>query len=285
MLGNGKLGSGDYPLLGGGDVNLYSLFVERAQSLAAKDGLIALLTPSGIAADKGASEFFRGISNTGRLGALFDFENRKVFFADVDSRFKFSVLLFGGPDRIFEQARCAFYLHQLDELDDPVRTLTLTADDFQRVNPNTGASPIFRSRRDADITLKLYAVHPVLVRHGGFNTSTGQQPDVKIWAVKYQRLFDMTNDSHLLLKAGELEKQGWQRGALNHWQKNEDYAVPLYEGKMVQTYDHRASDVVVNIENLKRAAQQEAIDPEHKAIVDRYPAPQYWVKTSDVDKS
>ena len=41
VLGNGKLGSGDYPLLGGGDVNLYSLFVERAQSLAAKDGLIS----------------------------------------------------------------------------------------------------------------------------------------------------------------------------------------------------------------------------------------------------
>ena len=113
----------------------------------------------------------------------------------------------------------------------------------------------------------------------------GKQPDVAVWPVKYQRMFDMTNDSHLFLKAGELEKQGWQRGALNRWQKNEAYAVPLYEGKMVQTYDHRASDVVVNIENLKRAAQQEAIDPEHKAIVDRYPAPQYWVKTSDVDKS
>ena len=285
VLGNGKLGSGDYPLLGGGDVNLYSLFVERAQSLAAKDGLIALLTPSGIAADKGASEFFRSISGTGRLGALFDFENRKVFFADVHASFKFCVLLFGGPERTFKQTRCAFYLHQLGELDDPARTLTLTADDFQRVNPNTGAAPIFRSRRDADITLKVYAAHPVLVRHGVESKSMGKQPDVAVWPVKYQRMFDMTNDSNLFLKAEELKKQGWQRTALNRWEKSGAQAVPLYEGKMVQMYDHRASDVVVNVENLKRAAQQEAIDLNEKADFDRYPAPQYWVNDADVDKT
>ena len=101
LVGNGKQGSGDYPLLGGGDVNLYSLFVERAQSLCALDGLVALLTPSGIAADKSAAVFFKSLSSTGRLGALFDLENRKVFFPDVDSRFKFCAMLFGGAKRIF----------------------------------------------------------------------------------------------------------------------------------------------------------------------------------------
>src|SRR5690606_14597410 len=130
VLGNGKLGSGDYPMLGGGDVNLYSLFVERAQALCAPKGLVALLTPSGIAADKGAAPFFRSISSTGRLGALFDFENRKGFFPDVDSRFKFCTLVFGGAQRQFAESRCAFYLHRIDELDDPQRTLTLSAADF-----------------------------------------------------------------------------------------------------------------------------------------------------------
>ena len=77
------------------------------------------------------------------------------------------MLLFGGPERAFAQTRCAFFLHSLDELDtEPERTLLLTAADFARVNPNTGAAPIFRSRRDADITLGIYARHPVLVRHG-----------------------------------------------------------------------------------------------------------------------
>ena len=286
VVSNGKLGSGDYPLLGGGDVNLYSLFVERAQTLSAPGGLVALVTPSGIAADKGAAEFFNSLSSTGRLGALFDFENRKVFFPDVDSRFKFCVLLFGGPARLFAQTRCAFYLHQLAELNEPARTLTLTADDFARVNPNTGAAPIFRNQRDADITLKLYAAHPVLVRHGVQSKSVGKQPDARVWPVKYQRMFDMTNDSHLFLKADELAEKGFKPAALNRWADAAGAeAVPLYEGKMVQMFDHRAADVVVNTANLKRAAQQEAIGADEKAVPGRFPVPQYWVKASEVNKT
>ena len=276
VVGTGKLGSGDYPLLGGGDVNLYSLFVERAQTLAAPDGLVALVTPSGIAADKGAAPFFRALSETGRLGAMLDFENRKGLFPDVDSRFKFCVLLFGGPERAFAETRCAFFLHSLDELDtEPERTLLLTAADFARVNPNTGAAPIFRSRRDADITLGIYARHPVLVRHG-------PQGEDKAWPVKYARMFDMTNDSGRFLKPDELERQGWQRAPLNRWRKGEDEAWPLYEGKMVQMYDHRAADVVVNSANLHRAAQQESLNSQDKASASRFPAPQYWVDGSAV---
>ena len=37
--------SGHYPLLGGGDINLYSLFVERAMRLIKPDGIVGLLTP------------------------------------------------------------------------------------------------------------------------------------------------------------------------------------------------------------------------------------------------
>lgn len=86
---------------------------------------------------------------------------------------------------------------------------------------------------------------------------------MKAWPVKYQRMFDMTNDSHLFLKGSELKAQGWRPAALNRWEKTDaagtQVAVPLYEGKMVQMFDHRAADVVVNEANLKRAAQQEAI--------------------------
>lgn len=282
VLGNGKLGSADYPLLGGGDVNLYSLFVERAQALSAPKGVVALLTPSGIAADKGASAFFRSISSTGRLGALFDFENRKVFFPDVHASFKFCTLVFGGTKRQFGQSRCAFYLHRIHELDNPKRTLSLSAADFVRVNPNTGAAPIFRNQRDADITLKLYANHPVMVRHGGVSESLGRLPDQKVWPVKYVRMFDMTNDSKLFLKAAELKKEGWTPAGMNRWSRDGEEAVPLYEGKMVQMYDHRAADVVINTANLHRAAQQEAISPAEKASWVRYPLPQYLVKRGDV---
>ena len=68
---------GDYPLLSGGDVNIYSLFVERAMTIVKPDGIVGLLTPSGIASDKTAAPFFKGISTGGHLKALYDFETRR----------------------------------------------------------------------------------------------------------------------------------------------------------------------------------------------------------------
>ena len=69
--------SGHYPLLFSGDVNLYSLFVERSMSLVKPDGLVGLLTPSGIYADRSAARFFKTVSTSGRLGGLFDLRTRK----------------------------------------------------------------------------------------------------------------------------------------------------------------------------------------------------------------
>ena len=274
--------AGDYPLLGGGDVNLYSLFVERAQSLVKPQGVVALLTPSGIAADKGAAEFFRSIATTRRLGALFDFENRKAMFPDVDSRFKFCTLVFGGGERQFESVRCAFFLHSLDELDAGQKQLALSAEDFVLMNPNTGAAPIFRSQRDLDITRSVCLRHPVLVRHGGVSDSLGSAPDVRAWSVAYARMFDMTNDSAYFLDAAAMEKQGFAPGALGRWRRKDEEALPLYEGKMVQAFDHRAGDVVLNKANLKRPAQQQSIASADKLEPARYPEPQYWVLRSSV---
>ena len=86
-LGSLVRSGGHYPLLGGGDVNLYSLFVERATALVKTDGMIGLLTPPGIYADRTASAFFRTISTAGRISGLYDFENRKIFFKDVHALF------------------------------------------------------------------------------------------------------------------------------------------------------------------------------------------------------
>ena len=148
--------SGDYPLLSGGDVNLYSLFVERAMTLVNPQGMVGLLTPSGIASDKTAAKFFKGVATEGRLRALYDFENKKVFFPDVHASFKFCVFV-ASSSPSGKPAKCAFYLHNVAELDDPKRCFPLTAQDFALVNPNTGTAPIFRSRRDAELTTAIYS--------------------------------------------------------------------------------------------------------------------------------
>lgn len=260
--------SGEYPLLAGGDTNLYSLFVERATALVSPQGIVGLLTPSGIAADKGASDFFRTLTEAdaqgaARLAALFDFENRNnpggSFFPDVDSRFKFCALIFGGQSRRFAQSRCAFYLHDTAELADPRRSLALSAGDFHLLNPNTGAAPIFRRQRDADLTMQIYRRHPVLVDRSG-------PTEKHVWPLRYVTMFHMTNDSHLFLKKPDAD------------------SLPLYEGKMVQMYDHRAADVVLNKANLHRAAQQESLPDAIKTQPDRYPLPQYWVAKEEVEK-
>ena len=92
----------------------------------------------------------------------------------------------------------------------------------------------------------------------------------------------MTNDSGLFLTRAELIQQGYKPALLNRWQNAQGtVAVPLYEGKMVQMFDHRAADVVMNTENLHRAAQQAAIEENEKAQPDRFPTPQFWVNRTD----
>ena len=281
--------AGDYPLLGGGDVNLYSLFVERAQALVDSKGLVALLTPSGIAADKGAAEFFRSISTTGRLGALFDFENRfnpgGSFFPDVDSRFKFTTLVFGGSQRLFLQSRCAFYLHRIEELDDASRALALTAEDFALVNPNTGAAPIFRTQRDAEITTRIYRANPVLVHRAELNPATNMRAERKVWPVKYATMFHMTNDSNLFLAQADLVKQGFIRAASNRWRNADVEAVPLYVGRMVHQYDHRHASVTVNEENLHNAASGATLSETAKANPATFSTPQYWVSSGAIPEA
>ena len=265
--------SGDYPLLARGDLNLYSLFVERAMTLVKPGGMVGLLVPSGIASDKSAAPFFKSVATGGRLKALYDFENKKVFFPDVHASFKFCVFV-ASPQPLLEAARYAVFLHAVSEIGDPDRCFPLTATDFTRVNPNTGTAPIFRSRRDAEITMAIYDPLPVLV-----DRSSGEA--AKAWPVKYSRMFDMTNDSGLFRTRSELEeKEGaWPVGG-NRWQSPAGEWVPLYEGKMVQAFDHRAASIVINPNNLHRPAQPRPTAPDQYCDPSWLPDPRYWVSAS-----
>ena len=271
----------DYPLLSGGDINLYSLFVERAMTLVKPDGMVGLLTPSGIASDKTAARFFKGVSTEGRLRAFYDFENRRTrydaqpFFPDVDSRFKFCAFV-ASPSPVEMPANCAFFLQDVSELEDSERCFPLTAEDFARVNPNTGTAPIFRSRRDAELTTAIYDRLPVLV-----DRSSGEE--VKVWPVKYTRMFDMTNDSGLFRTREELEeKEGAYLIGGNRFASPSGNWVPLYVGRMIHQFDHRAASIDVNAGNLHNAALSDNISAEQKADPAFVPTPQYWVPEREV---
>ena len=276
---------GDYPYLSGGDTNLYSLFVERAFSLLKPDGVLGLLTPSGIASDKTAARFFRTVAGEGRLRALYDFENRRTryrmngkgmppFFPDIDTRFKFCALIAGAAPTD-QPTDCAFFLQSVSELDDAERRFQMAAEDFRLVNPNTGTAPIFRSRRDAELTTAIYRRLPVLVDRSGGDVAAA-------WPVRYQRMFDMTNDSAAFRTREELqENEGAWPVAGNVFDSPSGPWVPLYEGKMVQAFDHRAASVVVNLDNRFRPAQAVAATAEQHANPHWRPAPQFYVRPAD----
>lgn len=266
--------TGDYPLLSSGDINIYSLFVERAMALLNEDGVMGLLTPSGIASDKTASEFFRKVAATGRLMALFDFENKKKFFPDIHSSFKFCAFI-ASRGRKFAETKYSIYLQDVSEINDPERCFPLKTDDFAMLNPNTGTAPVLRSRRDADLVRAIYSRFPVLANR------SGKEPIMAL-PVIYERMFDMTNDSELFRTREELEEAegAWHIGG-NIWESETGTWVPLYEGKMVQAYDHRAADIVINPENWHRPGQQVATTDVQHSNPNWVPNPRYWVRKQD----
>lgn len=266
---------GDYPLLSGGDTNLNSLFVERAARIVSPGGVVGLLIPSGIATEQTSQVFFSRLIEGQAASCYFDFFNKRasgpLFFPDVYYRFKFSVLVFSGGERQFPECRFATFVRDLDELNDPAKVFTMGLDHFRLVNPNSMTAPVYKASRDRQIATALYERLPVLV-----NRSDGNE--VKTWPVKYVRMYDMANDSDLFRTVEELqEKEGaWPEGG-GRWRSAAGVWVPLFEGKMVQAFDHRASGITTVAENLYRSGQAAVTSDEQRHDPDHVAASRYYV--------
>lgn len=266
---------GDYPLLSGGDTNFNSLFVERAQSIIAPGGIVGLLIPSGIATETSSQEFFSQLIEGHAASCYLDFFNKRadgpLFFPDVYYRFKFSVLVFSGGEKTFGECRFATFVRDIAELNDPSKVFSMGVDHFRHVNPNSKTAPVYRAARDREIATEIYERFPVLV-----NRSSGTE--VKAWPVKYVRMYDMANSSDQFRITEELqEKEGaWpEHGGV--WGSAQGSWVPLYEGKMVQAFDHRASGVTTVDANLHRGGQGAAITDEQRHDPSHVIAPRYFV--------
>lgn len=203
---------GRYPLTGVGDVNTYALFAEAIDQVTAKRGRAGFIVPTGIATDDSTKAYFAHIARGSRLASLYDFENREGLFPAIDSRMKFCLLTLGVAD----SAEFGFFFTQTAQLADERRRFTLTAEDFARINPNTLTCPVFRSRKDAELTKKIYERVPVLIRE-----ARDGEAEVNPWGLRFSTMFHMSNDSHLFLGEPAADR------------------LPLYEAKMIHQYDHR----------------------------------------------
>ena len=266
--------SGRYALTGRGDVNTYSLFAELAHSIVGRQGRVGLVVPSGIATDHTTREFFGSLTKNERLIGLYDFENKAPIFRDVHRSFKFCVLMFGGAEKKCKAADFVFFAHEMEELKEKDRHIALSSKNFKLLNPNTRTCPVFRSRRDAELTKGIYERVPVLVDKG---RKEGGNP----WGIRFFTMFHQTNDAELFRTAEELKAARHRRdGAV--WRKGKKVFLPLYEAKMVQMYDHRAASVVVKDENWMRQGQTDATSEVQHQNPEYVVEPRWWVAEENV---
>lgn len=267
--------SGAFPLCGRGDVNTYTIFAERMRSILSPAGRVGCIVPSGIATDDTTKFFFQDLMESRSLASLYDFENREKLFPEVDSRVKFCLLTLSGVARpVQEGAEFVFFALRTTDLRDAERRFTLSAEDVALLNPNTRTCPVFRSRRDAEITKAIYHRVPVLVREG--------PPEENPWGVRFARLFDMSNDSGLFRTREQLEGDGWRLDG-NVFRKDGAAYLPLYEAKMVHHFDHRFGDYADQPPGAQSTALPE-VPVERLQDPDYVVQPRYWVPEREVEE-
>src|SRR5690606_27440035 len=257
--------SGRYPLTGRGDVNTYPLFAELGKTIMGGRGRMGMVLPSGIATDDTTKFYFQDLVETKALVSLFDFENRQRIFPGIDSRIKFCLLTLTGAARPADEAEFVFFALDTSEVRDPEKRFTLTPEDIELLNPNMKMCPVFRTRRDAEITKAIYRRVPVLV-----NEVSGENP----WGVRFGTMFHMSNDSGLFRTKEDLERDGFElRG--NRFVLGEQVYLPLYEAKMMHQFDHRFA-------TYTSGGGTRDLTPAEKRDPNKVPLPRYWVAEGEV---
>ncbi|MBF0408970.1 MAG: N-6 DNA methylase [Candidatus Riflebacteria bacterium] len=252
---------GRFPLTGVGDVNTYAFFAEMISQITSKRGRAGFIVPTGIATDDSTKAFFAAISQDGRLVSLYDFENRQGLFPAVDSRMKFCLITLGKA----VEAQFAFFLTNTEALADERRSFSLSPAEFALINPNTRTCPVFRIRKDAELTKKIYANVPVLIRE-----ETEELKEVNPWGISFLRMFDMANDSHFF-KSDETV-------SASEKSTNSQKLLPLYEAKMIHQFDHRWAtyETSAGEDSARDVTEDEKRDPDFSV------RPRYWIDQREV---
>ena len=267
--------SGRYPLCGRGRINTYAVFAETNRMIVAPGGRVGCIVPSGIATDDTTKFFFRDLMDRGSIVSLFDFENAVGLFPGVGhGRYKFCLLtLAGGPPPGGKGAEFVFFARRVEDIEDPERRFTLTAEDVKLLNPNTRTCSVFRSRRDAGLTRAIYRRVPVLLREG--------PPVENPWGVSFrQGLFNMTSASNLFRTRDQMGKAWRLLG--NTLRRGKDRYLPLYEAKMIHHFNHRFGDYRDYPEGARTSALPD-VPTERLADPDHVVMPRYWVPAAEVD--
>lgn len=265
--------SGRYPLCGKGDINTYTVFAETMKNLVKPTGFVGCVVPSGIATDDTTKEFFSSLVEGRQLVSLFDFENSEGLFRSVHREQKFCLLTMCGKNaQHTDESVFVFFAKRVEDLADKAKLVRLSPDDLRRLNPNTLNCPIFRASRDAEIAKKVYGQMPVL--------HAEREPAGNLWDIRPVRLFDMTNEESKFRTAKQLMSLGAVLKG-NEFELSDKRYLPLYEGKLTQIYDHRATTFDgVDAANIKKGNPRELGPAEHRDPT-VLSIPRYWLSLED----
>jgi len=264
-----------YPLTSFGRLNSAPLFAELSRSLLALRGMVGLIVPTGIATDSFNQYFFQDLMQTESIAALHSFENEEFIFPAVHHATKFCLLSLTGRARASKSPDFVFFARQVSQLSESERHFSLDLEVIRLLNPNTRTCPIFRTRRDAEITKGVYRRVPVLVNK---NTKDGNP-----WGFEGMLMFMMNTASSLFHTREELEAKGYELLG-SQFQKGQDCWLPLYEAKMIHQFDHRfgtyegQTEAQANQGKLPELGCAQHGDPFLPAL------PRYWVAADEVDK-
>lgn len=268
--------SGRFPFCGRGDINTYAIFAETMRSLISSIGRVGCILPTGIATGDTTKHFFQDLVERSWIASLYDFENSRGLFP-IERNLRFSLMSLRGPATPTHVPDYAFFLTAVEDLGNPDRHIPLSAEEIHLLNPNTRTCPIFRSRKDAELTKAIYRRVPVLIKE--------VPPEENPWGIKFSTMFHMSNDSHLFHKLEDLiSSQLVMEG--NEFRSNSDRFVPIYEAKLVHQFNHRAAtfDGIPESDRFKIHAGTREVgipyltDPSFRVI------PRYWISSDEVSR-
>lgn len=259
------------PVKGVNSIQLDHLFAEQMTSITNPQGRFGALIPTTIANGAGAQHLFKSLIDRAAIAAIFDFDNIDEIFK-IHRSWRFCMIAASGRGTREPSMRLAFGLRNVKQLTGK-RIFELTPEEIKLLNPNTGTLPTFQARRDADITLGVYRRIPVLM--------CDDDPDGNPWQVTTKNLYNMTDDSHLFRTRAVLEDDGWTLNG-NVFELDGRRMLPLYEAKMVDSYNHRAADVVLSETALNRKNQPRYLSDCDLDDPDRRAVPLHWVPDFDV---
>jgi hypothetical protein len=244
--------SGRYTLfaegnLGKGDFNVYRMFTELALRATRPEGRAAQFVPENLYNGANAAAIRRFLFNECEVKRLIAFENTKKVWFDIHSAAKFCLYV-ASPGGKTASFRAAFGVNSTEKLSAlsaglPIEMPVALVEEF---SPEAFAIAEVAHPADISISRKLYARLP---KFGAELPSSATR--------EYMREIDMGND-------------------------REDFdddpdGVPLYEGRMVEAFDHRAKAYVSGRgrsavwRELGFGSPTKAIAPQWHLSLDRVP--------------